>query len=67
MIDYQIKLPKGTRTLSGEIIAERHGSDIVDGFLKWLDMWQPDCLITVQKIRDQIIEIEKEYGIDRVE
>lgn len=52
--------------MSGEIVAGRHGSDIVDDFFKWLDMWEPDCLISVQKIRDQIIEIEKEYGIYRV-
>lgn len=60
-------LPKGSRTLSGEIIASRHGSDMLDDLMIWLDGMQRNYLISRDQIKSRIIQIEKEYGIDRVE
>lgn len=66
MTDYQIKLPKGTRTMSGEVIAERHGSEILDEFIEYLDtiVFPPGL---GHDIKQKLFEIEKSYGIDRVE
>jgi len=62
-----IKLPKGARTLSGEIIAGRHGSDILDDLMKWLNEYEDTELFDVGIIKDKIMEIEKSYGVDRIE
>lgn len=62
----KIQLGKGSRTMSGEIIAERHGIEMWDDLLKWLDTIKPDYSITVNEFRNKMRFIELDYGIHRV-
>jgi hypothetical protein len=54
----KIKLPKGERTFSGDIILERRGGKMWDDLKKWLEESQKWNTL------DKMNEIEKQYGID---
>lgn len=54
----KIKLPKGSITLSGEFLLEKHGGDMWQDLKKWLED---------EEILEKMKEIEKEYGIAYVD
>jgi hypothetical protein len=69
----KIKLPKGERTLSSEIILERCGGKMWDELKKWLEEkasdegWDQEWDNAIAATLNKMKEIEKQYGIDYTE
>ena len=61
----RIKLPSGSRTMSGDLILDRRGGDMWDKLFDWIKYDASfrdgfDKVLVLKKMQ----EIEKEYGID---
>ena len=50
--------------MSGELMAEKYGGDIIEDFKEWLKS-KPE--VTKFTVMLKLAELEKEYGIDYVE
>ncbi len=63
----KIKLPKGSRTMTGELMADKYGGDILDDFKKWMRQENEHYPNSFTKALEKLSDIEKEYGVTYVE
>jgi hypothetical protein len=60
----KIKLPKGARSFSGEVVLDRRGGDMWEDLAKWLHEENEQRDDEFIEVRSKMRQIEKDYGVE---